>query len=198
MISKNNNNSYNFKKDKILSVSADLFWEHGFLGTSVEQIAHEAKINKASIYYYFNDKASILYELACKSMYYLIQTGEEISKKDDKIDKKLQNFIINHICFVLDNLGVSGIGQIERKNLPSKLLKDYVKLRDKYEKLLRNILKEGIDQKKFYCADINLDSLLILGLMNSVVQWYNKNDRLKHYDIAIETSRFIINGLSSK
>ena len=42
-------------KEKILKVSQELFAKNGFNGTSVNQIAKAANVNKALIYYHFKD-----------------------------------------------------------------------------------------------------------------------------------------------
>ncbi len=50
----------NDTRTRILRVSARLFAEKGFDGTRVDEIAKEAHINKAAIYYYFDSKNQIL------------------------------------------------------------------------------------------------------------------------------------------
>ncbi|MEO6348401.1 MAG: TetR family transcriptional regulator, partial [Aquaticitalea sp.] len=52
--------SLNDKQIQILEVAEKLFAEHGFDGTSVRQIAHEADINIAMISYYFGSKEKLL------------------------------------------------------------------------------------------------------------------------------------------
>ncbi len=50
----------NESKNRILYASIKLFSEKGFDGTRVNEIAEEAKVNKALIYYYFKSKEEIL------------------------------------------------------------------------------------------------------------------------------------------
>jgi hypothetical protein len=48
------------KRNEVLtSIALQLFAERGFLGASVKQIAHEAGVNPALIYYYYKDKADL-------------------------------------------------------------------------------------------------------------------------------------------
>lgn len=59
--------TYDFKKEKppekvqsrLLNVAKRLFLEKGFSGTSISQIAEEAKISKALIYHYFENKEDL-------------------------------------------------------------------------------------------------------------------------------------------
>jgi len=52
---KDNSSKYRIKK-----VAEDLFSKNGFDGTSVDSIAKKANVNKALIYYYFENKDDIL------------------------------------------------------------------------------------------------------------------------------------------
>ncbi|HWR61463.1 MAG TPA: TetR family transcriptional regulator [Clostridia bacterium] len=54
------NSENNESKERILNASIKLFSEKGFDATRVNEIAEEAKVNKALIYYYFKSKEDIL------------------------------------------------------------------------------------------------------------------------------------------
>lgn len=194
---KSKNSRLQRQREKILSVSGRLFWQKGYLATSIDDIAEGCRMNKASIYYYFNNKAALLYELSLASIQVLIDQGLLIMKSKLQPEEKLKAFISNHINFALTNLGLSGIGQLERRNLPAKLLRSYVSMRDEYEGIFRKILKEGTERKKFRFRDIKLASLFILGFMNSIVQWYKATGKLSTEEIAMNAYAFVSRALSA-
>ena len=101
---------------KMLLVSASLFWRKGFLGTSINDIAKASKVNKAIIYYYFKDKTSLLYEIMSGILRGLIDLGTQISNSSIPPRAKLEALIQNHIKWQISNYGFSGIGYMERKN----------------------------------------------------------------------------------
>jgi AcrR family transcriptional regulator len=41
------------QRNKLLTIAGHLFWQKGYLATSIDDIAKAAKMNKASLYYYF-------------------------------------------------------------------------------------------------------------------------------------------------
>ena len=51
-------------KERIIAASIKLFSEKGFDGTRVNEIAESADVNKALIYYYFENKEAILDQLS--------------------------------------------------------------------------------------------------------------------------------------
>lgn len=60
-------NSHNDKaqitQEKILEAATQVFSEKGFYGARVDEIAVRAKVNKAMLYYYFDNKEKLLAEL---------------------------------------------------------------------------------------------------------------------------------------
>lgn len=70
-------------KDRILEAALKLFSEQGFNGTSVKEIANEADVSKALIYYNFESKEAILLEMLKSFKEEFIQVFKRIYEKDD-------------------------------------------------------------------------------------------------------------------
>ncbi len=58
----------NQKRKEICKTAKKLFGRKGFEKTTIRDIAREAGINSASLYYYFEDKESVLYEILIEIM----------------------------------------------------------------------------------------------------------------------------------
>lgn len=181
------------QSEKLLSVAGHLFWQKGYLGTSIDEIANAANVNKAIIYYYFRNKSAILFELASKSMQAMIDKALPIVNSNMPPEEKLKAFITQHIMFALTHLQLAGIGHVERKNLPGKLQRIYINMRDEYERNFRRILEEGIKQGKFRPVNVKITSIFILGLLNSIAQWFKPKEKLLAEEIASEAYLFISN-----
>jgi AcrR family transcriptional regulator len=182
------------QREKLLSVAGNLFWEKGYLGTSIDEIAKASKVNKALIYYYFKSKNHILFEIATKYTEGLIKQTLPIVESNMSTEEKLRSFVFNHILFVLKNLELPGGGR-ERRCLGSRLLKIYIGLRDKYEGMFRKILEEGEDKGIFQCRDMKLTSLFILGFLNNISFWYKPTGRFRPEELAQEAYIFISKAL---
>ncbi len=55
---------YDQQRDRILAGAAELFAQHGYSGTSMNQVADACGISKASLYHYVDDKYQLLVEIA--------------------------------------------------------------------------------------------------------------------------------------
>src|SRR5436853_5011726 len=64
-------------RGQILDESAKLFIEHGFNGTTINDIAASLDVTRTNIYYYFKDKKEILEQLTGD----IFLTGRMIAKK---------------------------------------------------------------------------------------------------------------------
>jgi AcrR family transcriptional regulator len=70
-------------RDRILDAALKLFSEKGFNGTSVKEIADEAQVSKALIYYNFESKDAILLEILDTFKEEFIKSFEKIYNKSD-------------------------------------------------------------------------------------------------------------------
>lgn len=70
-------------RDRILDAALKLFSEKGFNGTTVKEIADEAEVSKALIYYNFESKEAILLEILDTFKEEFIRSFEQIYKKSD-------------------------------------------------------------------------------------------------------------------
>jgi len=79
-------------RDNILDTAARLFAEKGFDATTMNNLAQEASVNKALIYYYFKDKDDIfrsLFELLIVRMRGYAEANQVDFSNTDNIEKKL-------------------------------------------------------------------------------------------------------------
>lgn len=65
--------------DHILRVAADNFNRKGALGVSINEIADDARVTRAGIYYHFKDKQSLLYHCLLRGMQMEIDARDIIS-----------------------------------------------------------------------------------------------------------------------
>lgn len=83
-------------KDKILNSARELFSEKGFDGTGVEEIAKKAGVTKSLLYYYYDSKNAILYELMTISLENTIGELAEI-RKENKVPKSPDELFDNAV-----------------------------------------------------------------------------------------------------
>lgn len=79
----------NDKKDRLISAAAKLFWQSGFQGASIKDIAQEAHVPLGNVYYYFPDKAKLALAVADIFAAETEQMLEEIAADEHEPRKRL-------------------------------------------------------------------------------------------------------------
>jgi AcrR family transcriptional regulator len=178
-IERQTRNSYWHKKrEKILSAAARFFWERGYLGTTMDDIAGATRLNKASIYYYFPSKADILFALAVRPGMEILAKARRLCDNGLPPEDKLRLLITNHLKWHTSHRRVVSIENSESRYLPSKLLKRYISVRDQYEAIYRDVIAQGIDKGSFRPISPKIGSLFTLGLVNWILRWFKPRGEL--------------------
>ena len=182
-------------REKIMSAAQRIFSEKGYSAATINEIARAANVNKCTLYTYYEGKVMLWYVSAYKYMESLINLEKPIANSYEIPELKLKRLIFNHIKWRATNLGVAILSQSERKELPPKLLQSYIELRDEYEAIFREVISELITRNKHKHMDIKIATLLVLGLANSINQWYTPEGELSLDQIADIVYEFIARAL---
>jgi len=190
------NTHWSKQRENIFSVAQQLFWEQGYNGTSISNIADAAMVNKATIYYYFESKPTIMYEIAIRALDTLISKAQPIINSGLTPEKKLKKLLYNEILWSLETPVYAFSAILERRNLPEKQLKVVIEKRDHYENFFRELLTELIPEENAEVIDGRIATFFIFGLMHSLSLWYKKDGGLTVEEIASKVCVFISGALN--
>ncbi len=182
------------RKRQILKVSAELFAANGYSAT-IDQIAEQMGVTKGHIYYYFNSKQEILYQIFRKAMDFFLEEIEEANNPEFPVDQRLKAVLKSHIIAICDNKAVMTVFMDLPKDLAREYWKEIVVSRKKYERLIQELIKEGINKEYFVKENEKLLSYTILGSINWVYVWFQENAELSKDTVAEMMSSYLVNGL---
>lgn len=157
-------------REKIFNAATRLFMQKGYKSTSLVDIANAAGINKVTIYYYFKNKMSLLYEIAVAGIYEIIKMGEPILASDLPAEKKLSALIYNHIKWNAFHPGRAGFYLFLQHNLSPKLHTEYLTAREEYLALIETVIQEGQSSGEFKRPASFYNALLIVRFLNALGQ----------------------------
>lgn len=135
---------FNDKQIQILEVAETLFAEKGFDGTSIRNIAKEAKINIAMVSYYFGCKESLLHSLIIYRHSDLKLQLENLLQDDLEPINKINKLIELYINRINSNRGIYRILHFEFSSKKQELnLQPFSELKKGNLKSLELIIQEG-------------------------------------------------------
>ncbi|MES2944646.1 MAG: TetR/AcrR family transcriptional regulator, partial [Pseudomonadota bacterium] len=93
--------SYDDQKQAILICAADLFARHGYLGTSMNDVADSSGLSKASLYHYYRDKDELLTSIAEGHVARLVELvksveGDASLVPQDRLQVLITRFLIEY------------------------------------------------------------------------------------------------------
>lgn len=153
------------KQTKILEAARDRFAHYGFSKVTMDEIASDVDMGKASLYYYFPTKEDLFFEVIKLEQNYFKKEIKKVLDKDISACNKLKEYVQKRLYFFqqLINLGALNVhAYLEHKLMFKDLHDDFQK---KELELIKEIIKEGQEKgeiKKELTADVPVVFLHIL------------------------------------
>src|SRR3989304_2130637 len=152
-------------RKRILSQATELFRERGYHSVTLDDIAKAVNHSKVIIYRYWESKEELLYEITKRSHLAVIDGLTKICQSNDPPEVKLLRAVENHVLQAMSNVGVPPFtGKLSQEvGLSPQHKQVIIKLRDKYDASLRQIIEEGIQQRRFTPCDARIVGFAITG-----------------------------------
>jgi AcrR family transcriptional regulator len=182
------------KRALIIKSAAHAFGRKGFHATTLEEIAADLKVTKASLYYYFSTKEELLFEVHLLSMEDVLGRITRIKAETASPVDQLRAVITEHLRVLAADYEGAFLLQQEY-DLPENYRLEIVKLRDQYEQEVLQIVEEGERQRLFRVKDTRVAIRMMLGSINWFLRWYRAGGRLTVDQIADAYIDFIFYGL---
>jgi AcrR family transcriptional regulator len=175
------------------------FARHGYDAASMRQIAADAGITIATLYFHCSTKEQLLFDVLQAQMIGLAE-GLEAALADagDSWSAKLATAVRFHIQYVTRDEEGANISSSELRGLTGELRTQHLATRDGYERKFRDLLKRGIAAGEFAPVDVPVIVAGILGIGLAVGRWYSPGGRLTPEDVADEYIRFILKALDPR
>jgi AcrR family transcriptional regulator len=188
------------KKSWILDKAETLFWQKGYTGTSMIDIAKACDCQPANIYNYFKNKEDILYEvihdMTTQMLSEIIPLGED--NVTCPVDL-LKGLIKVHFGFLVNmKKSIISITDTGLKDLTPEHRDEIIKLRKSYDDILLKILKRGREAGYFAELDDHIVSYLIPSIIIRSNIWYSAKGRLTADQISEIMFQFVYQGIRSR
>jgi len=137
------------RENQLLKVATRLFREKGYHNTSMQDIADGLGVQKASLYYYIDSKKDLLRQLLRRAASILGIQIDEIYAAALPPVQKLRRALENHAVTMMENLNLVSVYLHEYRNLSPQQLEEILATRKHYERVLGQILADGIASGEF-------------------------------------------------
>jgi AcrR family transcriptional regulator len=185
-------------KELILEAAAQIIRQKGFHATSMKDIADAVSLQKASLYHHVSNKQEILLLLLEQGLDILTDRLHKVLQKDEPVDIKIRQAIAAFFEVLFEHSDIVSVLLLEHRSLDSDLHSRHIASRDRYERLWRDLIQEGIQSGVFRPCDPALTARSLLGVMNWTITWYRPGGPLSVEEITDHMVDLFINGLRNR
>ncbi|WP_342129245.1 TetR/AcrR family transcriptional regulator [Hydrogenophaga sp. OTU3427] len=184
------------RQGQLLEIACRLFARQGYKGTSLRDIAEEAQITKAALYYHFPNKEALYQQIVLESTKALVEAVREAVAQAQTPVEKVRAFMLTsaEVFERTRDAWVAGSNAFwdEGGSGPRSVA---VSQRDEYEKLLRSCIAEGIRSGDFRPVEPAIAGRLLLSTINQLSRWHSPKGPLSPRQVIEQYLDVVLSGL---
>ena len=190
---------YKAQQNEILEKARDLFWEKGYEGTSLKDIANACGFENTNVYYYYKNKEDILFETLRIELDTLVDDTKQLEGNIEKSPvAKLQAFIYTEVKKHLGEHRLQGmLTDSELSHLNPVHKRKIIELRNKHDEILSQIISDGVTQGYFREIDVKLTVYTISSAIIRSRLWFSPTGRVSIQEYADFIIQFVLHALSA-
>ena len=165
-------------KSLIRSQALRLFAERGYNAVSMRELADAVGVRQGGLYNHFGSKHDLLVDLMTRHMELLFEAHDDAMAGIDGPVEQLEAFVRFHVGYHLEFPRDVFIAYMELRSLEDDARAAVIRLRDRYEKLLCDILLKGFAAGLFSVPEPAIHARMLLSMLTGVTVWYRDGGRL--------------------
>ena len=182
------------RRIEILKSAAAAFRRRGYHGASVDEIASALEMTKGNLYYYFKNKEDILFACHDYSLDLLLALMADVQAEQSPPEAKLRRLVLAFVHLILDELHATAL-TLDPEALSPPLLKKIIAKRDQFDRGMRDIIQQGIDQGVFTPGDPKLIEFAMMGAINWIAKWFDPAGPQTSTTIGDAFADYLVGGL---
>jgi AcrR family transcriptional regulator len=186
-----------------VQAAAAVFKEKSLAGTSIDDIAQAAGLDRSTLYYYFESKEELFREVVIDAVISNIKLAESVAQSDDTPTEKLDALIAGvmssyaeyypHLFVFLREDPTTILRRSNNDDI------DILELSRRFDHALIDIIRAGIDGGVFR-SDISprLAAYGIVGMLNWSHRWFDPDGPVDTNEVAKAFASLAVDGLKKR
>lgn len=168
-------------RDEIVEVARDLFVEHGYAVTTIEDIATALGVWKGGVYYHVPRKSDLLVDIMTGLLVPLRLKLQEIQQVDAPPLEKLSKAAEFHVRYLLEHQASARVFFEERRALPKEARDQLDALSEVIHGVFRSLVSGACGG---HSLDCELLTLHVLAVCNWPYRWFDPTGRASIEEVA--------------
>lgn len=166
------------RRRELQLAAVELFFAKGYEATTIREIAQALGIKSASIYYHWQSKEEILFDVIRSTMEQLAAGAKSVLDRETGADRQLAGLVVHHVVIHALRPKETTLGETELRSLTGERRRDVQRMRDAYEQLVLGVVEQGAKDSLFRALDHKLSAYAVIAQCTNVGIWFRENGRL--------------------
>lgn len=184
---------------ELIEVATQVFYEKGYDGASLQDIADRLGMLKGSLYYYIQSKEDLLFDVIST----VHRDGLAVIRARADVEgdplQKLESVIVGHVEHTCRNLVPTAVFLHELSALPAERRQEILGSEHAYQGVFRDLIEQAQELGDVRSdLDPRLAALSVLGSTNWVYRWYRPGGAFTPEQIGSELAEIAIRGIATE
>ena len=184
---------------ELIEVATQVFYEKGYDGASLQDIADRLGMLKGSLYYYIQSKEDLLFDVISS----VHRDGLAVIRSRAEVEgdplRRLESVIVGHVEHTCRNLVPTAVFLHELSALPGERRAEVLGSEHAYQGVFRDLIEQA-QARGDVRADLDprLAALSVLGSTNWVYRWFRPGGAFSPEQIGAELAEMSIRGIATE
>jgi TetR/AcrR family transcriptional regulator, cholesterol catabolism regulator len=165
-------NRFDRRLGKILVHATAVFYEKGYEGASMRDLARSSGMSLSGLYYYFESKEKLLYLIQKHTFSTIVERLRHRLEEVADPEQRIRVFIFNHLEYFLTNEKAMKVLSHEAEVLKNGFGAEIAAIKREYYRICVGLLDDFKSAKGLEFSS-RMAVLSLFGMMNWIYTWYN-------------------------
>ena len=169
---------------EIMQAAAKVVSERGYHATSLEDIAEEMDVAKATLYHYFSSKEDLFGACLKNVSAEAFARLEAVAAQPGSASERLHRLVTEQVLILTQDYSAFAPLFLHPIQWPDGLLSEVRRGREQNNQLFVRVINEGVANGEFAVSDPMVARHLMHGALNHIPDWYRPQQRLQPQRLA--------------
>lgn len=161
------------RRQMVIDTAIKIFHRKGYRAATLDDLAKELGLTKPALYHYVSSKENLLSQIYIQALESFFSYIYEIPSMEHSPTEKMRLFMRRHLkTVVIENLAMFSVFFSEENQLPKEDFQRIHQEKKKFNKVVEDIIEEGIECGSFRQLNPKLTAYAVIGMCNWLYRWY--------------------------
>jgi AcrR family transcriptional regulator len=183
---------------RLMLAGVESFARRGYHATTTRDIAGGAGMSPAALYVHFPSKAALLFAISRSGHEQTLALVENVLTREQDPAERIRMLVEDFVAWHARRHTVARVVQYELQALPEKEYEIVAELRRRIERIVREVIADGVESGAFSVPEPRTAARAVLSLGVDVARWYTERSRPTPTALGQEYGELVLRMLGAK